>query len=1032
MRTKQRVFWTLLLAFLVQMSFAQEKTVKGVVSDASGPLPGVTVLVKGTKKGTQTDFDGKYNVKAKPGDVLHFVFMGMKDAYKKVGASSTINVVMEEDAEALGEVVVTGLAGATSKKKLSVTVNSVTSKELEKAPATSASSALQGKVAGVVVNNLGKPGSGSTIVLRGATNFYGSQSPLIVLDGVFVEGGMSDINVDDIASFEIVKGAAASALYGSRAGNGVIAITTKRGKAGKTTATVRFETGLSKVNRFVELNKSHAYELASDWESYKGKYTRFKGLTYPAGYNSVYAATGYPTAPSGALVEKADGYADNPYAVYRDHQKEIFKVGQNKTTYLSLASGSERSKNFFSFEYNDVDGVLRETKGYTRNSLRFNLDYKVFDWLKVSTSNNFITLTNNDVGGGDDLYRIIMRLSPEANITAKNPDGQPYYYTPDPLENEIKNPLYNLYNTDAAEKQHRFLGAYKADFKLYEWLNADVEYSFESNSSRYKDNKKYETLTVTSDPIGFGYSKGSLYMNDYFELSQKLQGTLSFAKQFGELDVKSKLSYLIEDRSYDYKSVQGQDYKFKGLESLDNFDAKNITASSDKETERAQNLFGIVGLIYKDRYIVDALYRRDGSSAFGSHNRWNDYYRISGAYRISQDIDIPGVQVLKLKASMGTAGQRPNFDWQYELTKLKGGVLESNRIKGNPDLKPSLTEEMEFGLDASFLDMFDFGIAYSKQKSSDQFMLVNLFSPANGGKNKQWQNAGNLDASTIEASLDARLINKEDLRWNVGFNFTKTEATISKLNAAEQKVGAQSLFLLREGVKFGSMYGRKFVKDLATMEKQLPAGQSIDKYIVNSDGLVVEKDKVGTKDEKAIIQTNEKGVAVFEEIGNQTPDFILGARSSLSYKNFDFYMLWDWKKGGDVYNKNAQYITISGRNKIVDQAGKPQDQKKTMNYYSSLYDTNENNDFWVEDASYVKLRELSLSYTLPEEYLGKSKFFKSVRLSLIGRNLLTFTNYSGWDPEVKVYDDTTQQYYSVDYGGYPNQSSYSMSVQVKF
>jgi hypothetical protein len=240
--------------------------------------------------------------------------------------------------------------------------------------------------------------------------------------------------------------------------------------------------------------------------------------------------------------------------------------------------------------------------------------------------------------------------------------------------------------------------------------------------------------------------------------------------------------------------------------------------------------------------------------------------------------------------------------------------------------------------------------------------------------------------------------------------------------------------MLREGVEFGSMFGRSFVSDLATMSAQLPVGKTIADYSINSDGVVVLTADIGTNAEKAIIKVNNSGVAVVDKIGNQNADFRVGLTSNLSYKNFDFYMLWDWKQGGDVYNRNGQWTTISERNAIVDQAGKATADKKTVRYYSTLYDTNTNNKFWVEDGSFVKLREMSISYTLDSKKLANiSKgFFNEIKFSAIGRNLLTFTKYNGWDPEVSAYDDSTQQYFSVDYGVYPNQSSYSLSVQVKF
>ena len=286
------------------------------------------------------------------------------------------------------------------------------------------------------------------------------------------------------------------------------------------------------------------------------------------------------------------------------------------------------------------------------------------------------------------------------------------------------------------------------------------------------------------------------------------------------------------------------------------------------------------------------------------------------------------------------------------------------------------------------------------------------------------------------ASFKSKLeiIDTENIKWYVGVNFTKSDSKITKLNAPEQLVGPDGLFLLREDTEFGSMFGRSFVTDLETMANQLPTGTSITDYTVNSDGVVVRADAIGTTGEAAIIKVDENGVATFEKIGNQNADFRAGLTSNFSYKGFDFYMLWDWKSGGDIYNRNGQWTTISERNAIVDQAGKPEQEKKTTNYYSSLYDVNQNQAFWVEDGSYLKLKETSVSYTLNDAKLANvaNGFFNEIKLSLIGRNLLTISDYLGWDPEVANYDSATQQYFSVDYGVYPNNTSYSLSVQFKF
>ncbi|WP_318343014.1 SusC/RagA family TonB-linked outer membrane protein [Flagellimonas baculiformis] len=1031
MRTKLNGLLTLLLAFVVHISFAQDKTITGTVTDANGlPLPGVNIVVEGTTSGTQTDFDGNYAITARQGQTLLFTYLGLKATSRTVGSSDVINVQMEEDAQALDEVVVTGVAGATSVKKLSVTVAKVSADELQNVPAASAANALQGKVSGVTVTNLGRPGQGANIILRGAKNLFGSQSPLVIVDGVFVEGGLADINVDDIESFEIVKGASASSLYGSRAGNGVIVVTSKKGKAGRTQVTIRSEVGFSELGTKMDINKSHHYALASDFADYEGLFTKYAGVAYPDGYQGV-------RVPQvvGARIQEDDLYSDNPYGVYYDFQDEFFRKGINQTLYTSVSSGSENAQTFFSYEHTENEGILIETEGYARNSFRLNTDFKINDWLKLSASNLFVKTKDYVPTGDNGIYRSATRVSPDANVYANNPDGQPYYYYPDQWSSEVTNPLYYLSTYNRLARQQRFLGGYNLNIKLADWINLDSEYSFEKRDYRYTTYRPYETYTSSGDALGFGYSKGSLTKYSSYGLSQKAQFTANIAQTWGDLNLKSKLSFLMEDRYFEDYSASGYDFLYKDLPTLDNFDTSTISSSSDSQTERAKNFFAIVGLDYKDRYIIDGMFRYDGSSLFGINEKWAPYYRVSGAYRISEDFPINGINELKIHASYGTSGQRPGFDWQYEQTEITNGSLSTDRLKGNPDLKPSRTSEFEAGINIDFLDnRFRLEANYSKSETEDQFMKVDLFSPANAGKNKQWQNVGTVSFDTYEATLQIDAIKNETTNWTLGFNFATTKNEIEELAVASMKVGPDDLFYITENEEFGSMYGRSFVTSLQQMEAQLDDGQNISDYAVNADGIVVLASTIGTADEAGIIKLNEDGSVAYEKIGNQNADFQLGITSNFTYKNFGFYMLWDWKQGGDVYNRNYQWNTIDLRSSLVDQAGKPASEKKTTTYYASLYDVNQNNAFWVEDGTFVKLREVSLSYTLDKKILSSvaSGFFDSIRFSLIGRNLLTITDYKGWDPEVAQYDSETLQYYSVDYGVYPVQRAYSLSLQFKF
>lgn len=1033
---------TFLLALVVQVSFAQERTITGTVMDEQGlPLPGVNVLIKGSTTGTQTDFDGNYAIDASLGDVLSFSFIGLATQERVVSDEDVINITMESDAAALEEVVVTGLAGATSRKKLSVTVNKVDAADLEVIPATSAASALQGKVAGVTVTNFGQPGSGSTIQLRGATNLFGGQDPLILVDGVQVEGGIQDINTDDIASFEIVKGASASALYGSRAGNGVIVITTKRGKFNQDgpQVTLRQDVGFSQLANKIDVNRSHIYELADDYQS-ENRYTRYAGVEYADGYAGVGRL-----GVTGARIPSEDRYADNPFGANYDNQDTFFNTGVDMTTYASVSNASDFSNLFFSAERTENEGIFAETGGYQRYAARLNGDFKITDWLKLTTNNNYIRSNNETPGGSLDGVIFDLALSdPDVDLSAPNPDGQPYYYIPNPWAATTINPLYNLATIREKAVRNRFLGSYNLNVKFADPLNLDMEYAVESTTWNNQSLTPYTAFqtggSLGGENVGFSYSEGGMSRENSYTLSQKAQATLNYVDSFGDLNVAGKLSYLMEDNHYEYFFGSGFDFIYQGVESLDNFNTDRTNIGSSLQDERAQNFFAIVGLDFRDRYIFDAMYRVDGSSLFGEDNRWNNYYRLSGAYRISEDIEIPGIQEMKVHAAIGTAGQRPGFNWQYDYTGLSSGVVSTNRTLANPSLRPSLTTEREIGLNMNFLDRFTFEGVYANAETEDQFMYVDIFAPTNEGRNKQWQNVGTVEFNTLELMLNAEVIKQEDWGWDLGLRFSRTRNEIKELNVDPIIVGPAGtntpgrIFRIEEGGEFGAMYGQSFVTSLEQMAQQLPEGANINDYTVNRDGVVVLADAIGTTDERAIKRLDADGNTWFGNIGSQNADFNLGLTSNFNYKGFNFYMLWDWKQGGDIYNRQGQWLTRDNRNAMMDQAGLAEGEKKTQDYYQSLYDANNDLEFWVEDGSFVKLREASLFYTFGRDQLSgfADGFFNTLRVGVTGRNLLVFTDYSGWDPEVQRYDSLTQNYYAVDYGVYPVSRSYNFSVQLKF
>lgn len=1038
----------LLVLFLcagVSALVAQTRTITGTVTSAvegGGPIPGVSVTVPGTTLGAFTDVNGAFSLNVPQNSkTLVFSFIGMKTREVDITGVNKVDIVMEQDLLNLDEVIVTGVAAGTPKKKLAVSVDRIDADKLKEVTAGSASSALQGKVSGVtVLNPTGEPGSQATILVRGATQITGSQAPLIILDGAIMEGTLGDINVDDIESIEVVKGASASALYGSRAGNGVIAVTTRRGNLlseGRTEVTIRNEYGKNQLAKKYNLSTHHAYVLASDYENYS--YTRYAGVTYPVGYHATEAGI------SGTRSLETDQYQDNPYANVYDQEEAIFSSNDFYTNYISVGSNLGKTNFLVSFENNVQSGVMVETSGYTRNSFRVNVDHKLTPKLSLSASNLYIKSRTEDPGGANyyngGVFFDVLLIEPDVDLYYHNPDGQPYNFLPCVWNAEQENPIYQLWKEEDLNVRNRILGTYSAKYNFTDWLNLEAKYAFEYSTTDASTYYPYDGYTRSgSSPV---YSLGSLYIGNSNMISQNAQATLNFNKKFGNFNSRARLSYLFEKQEYNSNSATGYDFSLAGIPSMDAI-AGNKSTTSYKDKVLAKNYFAILYLDYKDKYIFDGMFRYDGSSLFGADARWNPYYRVSAAYRVTEDIKIPGVQEFKLRVAYGTAGQRPGFADQYEVMSISNGQVSKSQL-GNRNLKPSLSKELEAGVDIDFLNRFSFELVRSETNTTDQILSVPL-AVQYGGWPSQVQNAGALNSKVWESSLNAQILRSKDFTWNLGFVFDRVRTKITDLSVPPFQTGPQGqeankAFYIREGEVFGAMYGYAFVRSLDEMEKQLNSTNltttwwddtSIDSYVVNSDGYVIVKGTEGTTSEAPVKRLDENGKLWYGKIGDSNPKFKLAMTNNFNYKGIGLYALLEWKNGGDVYNKSGQWLTRDDRHGMMDQYGKPDYLKKTISYYKVFYDVNNQTDFWVEDGSYLKLRELSLSYSVPSAALkGFLKgSLKGIKIALIGKNLYTLTNYTGYDPEVGTTNGT--QYFAYDFMGYPNYRSYSASLELKF
>ena len=996
--------------------------VKGIVVDEKGlPLPGAKVMIKGTNIVAITDFDGNFTLNSnKETGVLVISFLGYKTMAVDFDASKEITVNMETDDFNLDEIVVSGVADNTPSKKLTVTITKLKAKELNEAPASSAAGSLQGKIPGVMVKSAyGSPGSGASIRLRGSTSIIGDQSPLIIVDGNMVETSLADFNVDDIENIEVVKGAAAASLYGSRAGSGVIVITTKRGAnltKGRTQITLRNEFGVSSLAKKIDLAEHHPYKLAADNDQYP--YTKYEGVNYDEEGNVL----------SGNRQLTDEQYADQPYAVTKDHQDDFYNNGNYYTNYIGVASNQKKVNVFVSFENNKQSGIVFNTEGYQRQNFRFNADINVTKKIKLSTSNLIIKSKSDNPGSTSSFFDLLF-INPDIDLEAMNEDGTKYKILPDHWSIQ-ENPLYPLYYRSRESIRGTVMSNIKLKYEVTSWLYFNAKYTYE------KQNKHWTTYTPRGYLVNNGATiDGSIFKEDYTSTFQTFQATANFNKTFNDITVKGKFSYLYEGRNYYDMAITGREFIAVDVPQLSNTNPALSTQNSYEGIIRAENIFGIVDFDYKSKYLFSALYRYDGSSLFGKDVRWNPYYRMALAYRITEDVNIPGVDEFKIRAALGTSGQRPGFSYQYETWNIVDGVLSKSTL-GNKKLKPSESKELEMAFDLFFLKKFDLTGSYSITTTEDVFALAKL--PAHIGYPSQWQNVGTLESSSLEFSLGYKVINSNDLKWNVRFNFDRIRQKMTKLDIPEYQTGPNNAFLIRENEVFGILYGYQWLTSLEDMAKQLPIDpdtgikRTIDDYQLNSEGYVIEAATEGTIDEKAILlDADNDGKADKVIIADGNHNFNLSFSSNLSYKGFSLYFLFDWKNGGDVYNKTRQYTYRDNRAAEIDQSGVDAANKKTIPYYSNFYQATAVNSYFVEDGSYLKLRELSLYYKMNKKRLGGlSKWIESVRIGAIARNVYTLTNYTGYDPEVASGGDLSN--YPYDNFGYPNYRTITGSLEINF
>ena len=1062
MRTQ--AFAVLLLGLVLPGLVSAQTLVTGSVTDDAGePLIGANVLVESLVIGGSTNLEGNYSFQipsAHLGETLQLTarFVGYSEQTREITVTDGAmeeNFVLAIDLLDLDELVVTGVAEATPKKKLAFTVSQVGSEDITLAPASNPVASIQGKVAGVAVQAAsGSPGDGVSVRLRGATSITGNNQPLYIVDGVVLGANQVDIDALDIENVEIVKGAAASSLYGSRAQNGVINITTRRGgnvPLNQTRVTIRNEFGTSSVVKSFQSNSSHDLRTNAS-----GQFVNSDGEVNNC--NSC-LANGYgpgtlqDTNPHGAA------FYDTPYqgTLYNAFD-QFFDPGNTWTNYIGVSQNSSKTNFLASFTNIEEQGAIQGLDGLNRLSFRVNLDHRIRSNLVLSTS-GFYSQSSNDAVTSSLASDVavnpffgLMFTNPLVNLGERDEAGV-LVVQADPLAVE-ENPLYTIENADMSQSRSRILGNFRFRYSPVEWMDLESNFSYDRSDRDEIEFYDIGFQTIDTNPI----NNGRIERRNSLSEALNADVTASFRKRFGPVTTRAQLKAQIEDFESFSEFVIGTDIVTVGISDLSNIESDGEKLiGNGSSTVRSEGYYATAGLDYADRYIVDLFARRDGSSLFGAEERWQTYFRGSAAWRLSEEAWWPAGDYLtefKLRASMGTAGGRPRFQAQYETLSLSNGNLTKSTL-GNAFLKPELQTEIEYGLDFAVMDRVFVELVYADTEVEDLLLAVPL--AGYYGFSNQWRNAGTLESNTFEASVDGSVYNSRDMDVSLGLIFDRTRQEITEFGSNPYRGGPRGLFFYREGERLGAMYGNLFM----TEASQLPAGVDANAFDVNDDGYLVpvgagnsytsgagpdgtlgnDDDLWGTRVEAGdgtynwgipVKYYDEENSTDLVQIADALPDFSLGLNTTIRYKGFNLYMLWGAQIGGDVYNFTKQWSYRDGRAADQDQGIKPVDMRKSTRYYEVLYDATARNSHFVEDATYLKLRELSVGYTFNRSQLARvfGNALHSVSASVIGRNLLTFSDYTGFDPEVGSGSDATL--YRVDDFNYPPFRTVRAKLEIQF
>lgn len=1067
----------LITLFFCALAYSSaQKTISGKVTDEGGEaLPGVNVVIKGTTSGTQTDLDGNYRLSVEDDAILIFSYVGFTTQEVSIGSRTTIDISMSGATE-LQEVVVTAIGLTAKKRDLGYSIQEVGGEEVDRANEVNFVAGLAGKAAGVqVTSSGGAAGAAAQIRIRGNTSIIGSNAPLFVVDGIPIDnstfnsadspedavsdlgsGGVNnsnraiDLNPNDIESLTVLKGPAATALYGVRAGNGAIIITTKKGAKGQAKINYSFGMTFDRVNKLPDLQKIYAQgRVPTDGNSpiYRGPET-FEGFSWGPLINDLRVSNESSRwYPNGAIVASDDPNATNAVPQSFDNTGDFFETGITTNHYISASGGTDNVNYFISAGYLNQEGIIPNNT-FERTSFKATISANLTDKLSTSFSANFINSGGIRVQNGSNTSGVmlgLLRTSPSFdNRGGVNPENDASAYQfqdtgiPRAYRGEIgggaiyDNPYWTVFKNFTEDNVNRIIGYGQLNYEFNDWFTLSTR----AGIDQYSDFRKFR------NDIGSGSFGAGQVINQAInstDLNIDVYGLIT-KELTSDFYLNGTIGWNYYDKKIDNRREDGQ-----GLASRGFFNAASAQSFSVVERPTARQLYGIYAdfrLSYREMLYLNVTGRNDWSSTLGTSNSSFFYPAVAIGWVFTENFDLGNTLPYgKLRASWGKVGNDAPFGFTqtvFTQARVRDGWTTPNgtlfpalgtnsfvpsTTLGNPDLRPEFTSTFEIGTDLRFFGgRITTDITWYRSLTEDAIIGVDI--PNSSGFSQTVINAGEIENTGIEATIVGKVVESPDFGYEIGLIFNQYETTVNEIAPGLDVItidpfGTQRI---QAGEPYGIFYGTRFLRD--------DQGR---KVISQTTGLPLQDPTDG-------------------KVGDPNPDFTLGFRNTFTYKNFELSMLFDFRSGGDVYNGTSGVLNNFGvgeetlnRNDVVvfdgvvaDAEGNPTETINTMetviggtdgssNYYQA-YGFVGLDELTVQDGSWIRLRDINLTYNFPSSVVN-SLPFSALSINLNARNVFLITDYTGIDPETNL-TGSSSNVFGYDYFNNPNTRSYGFKLNV--